>query len=518
MAKIRLSISLIRENIDSSIIIKNDVNSVQLINGQTLYYKSKPATSPKWLTSFFKDGIENVAPFNTKNISAAILYEIEIRPDCKRIFAITFGYGRNLLNNGVIEDRFGLITTLNAINPKQLRSVDVNRIESVSLNNRIQSSTLAGIGNFDIDINKDILKSVTGKSSLQGFDGSLSGADSLTISTDKDYETVKELLKDCYLKFESANYKTYFDWVDQIKTIKDVNLINTLNSQMIQEFNNENPSKVWISIPEILDWNRTDFFKVDSTTTLYDDIDIKKVKSELNNSITMVSLKNKKLAAVDENGTVYKHWSLYKCIYADISLNEKQYLLNEGIWYEVAEHFVNQVNNFYNSSTVSSIELPDYSEREEEMYNKLVEQFNNTEYCLMDRKTITIGGTPIEFCDIYSNHKQFVHVKRYSSSAVLSHLFFQGFVSAEAFMDKQFRVDINKKLKKGFSVPINDKITTKDYEVVFVIARENAKLHQRPDMPFFSKVAFRNVANRLQRYGYKVSITGVPYTYMAPQN
>lgn len=517
MAKTKLSISLIRENIPLAGVVKPGVSSARLQNGHTIYYKSAPASEPKWVNSFFSGGIVDTTPFKTKSTSAVVLYEVEVRPGYKRIFAVTFGYGRNLLNAGVVEERFGLITTLNIVDYDQLRSVDVNSLESVPLNNRLQSSALAGIGNFNIDIDKDLLKSVTGRSSLQGFDGTLSGADSLSISTDKAYDTVDALLKDCFTKFESTNYQTYFDWVDQMKAIKDSALISALDNLLINEMGNANPSNVWMSIPEILDWNRTDMFKL-SSDTLYDDIDIIKVKAELNNAIALIDLKTKRLSAVDEHGSKYKSWPLYKCIYADVIYNNKQYLLNEGKWYELADNFVSQVNDFYNNSVASSLALPDYSDREEKDYNVAIENSNNALYCLMDRKTVMIGGTPIEFCDIYTNHKQFVHVKKYSSSAVLSHLFFQGLVSAEAFFDKQFRLDVNAKLTRGFAVETCDTINAHDYEVVYVIAREGASHNQLPEMPFFSKVAFRNAAKRLKRYGYKVSITGVPYTYVQPVN
>lgn len=517
MARTKLSILLIRENIPLDGVIKTGMPSIRLQDGHTLYYKSTPASEPIWVNSFFAGGIADTTPFKTKSTSAAVLYEVEVRPGYYRIFAITFGYGRNLLNAGVVEERFGLITTLNIVDCDQLRSVDVNSLESVPLNNRMQSSALAGIGNFNIDVDKDLLKSVTGRSSMQGFDGTLSGADSLSISTDKSYETIEVLLKDCFAKFESTDYKASFEWIDQMKAIKDIALIESLDNRLICEIANATPSNVWVSIPEILDWNRTDLFKL-ASDTLYDDIDIMKVKNELNNVITLNDLKTKRLSAVDERGNKYKSWMLYKCIYTDVRYDNKQYLLNEGKWYEVSDNFAGQVNDFYNNSIVSSVVLPNYSVREEKDYNIAIESSNITLYCLMDRKTIMIGGTPIEFCDVYSSHKQLIHVKKYSSSAVLSHLFFQGLVSAEAFFDQQFRLDVNAKLTRGFAVETGETINAHDYEVIYVIAREGSSHNQLPEIPFFSKVAFRNVARRLKRYGYKVSVTGVPYTYLPSEN
>ena len=174
--------------------------------------------------------------------------------------------------------------------------------------------------------------------------------------------------------------------------------------------------------------------------------------------------------------------------------------------------------SYYNKSTISNIILCDYSVREEQEFNGQLAKGHPGEYCLMDKKLIAFGGNKIEFCDIYTKQKQFVHVKKYTSSAVLSHLFFQGFVSAESFLDSDFRKLVDEKLEEGFKIGPCDKINANDYEVVFVIAQKDIAMNVRPKIPFFSKVTFRSVCRRLHKYGYKVSITGVPYTHVKEKN
>lgn len=149
------------------------------------------------------------------------------------------------------------------------------------------------------------------------------------------------------------------------------------------------------------------------------------------------------------------------------------------------------------------------------IYNQEVCKSNPQRYFLMDRKTIRMGGTPIEFCDIYTSDRQFVHVKKYSGSSVLSHLFFQGAVSAENFFNKEYREKVNEKLEDGFKVP-TERITSSDYEVVFAIAKDNLQEGERPEIPFFSKVSFRSVVSRLRNFGYKVTLKGINRTYVEP--
>lgn len=513
MAKTKISISLIRKGLEEDSIVKVGASSINLPNGMKLYYKENPASQPKWVKSFFYDVVPD-GMLKTKSVSALILYNIEVAENEYRYFAITFGYGRNLLNNNVVEERFGLLVTLNVIDSNHLRSIDVNSLESVPLNNRIQSSALAGISNFNIDIDRDLLKSVAGKSSTEGFDGTLSGTDTLSISSDKQYNNIQNFLKECYQQFISENYKVNFDWIDQMNVVKDVSLIAELDREMINNLNSELPSMMWVSIPEIIDWTGNNMIRV--RTANFDDIDITELKSTYSNvPFTIEILKSQRMSIVDDQGNVQKSWPLYRCIYADLKYGEKQYLLNDGKWFLLDDNFVNIVNDYYSEATIFMDDLPDYDVKDEKEYNQKIEDSNRETYFLMDRKLIPLGGGKIEFCDIYSNHKKFIHVKNYKSSAVLSHLFFQGVVSAEAFFDLDFRTKVQQKMERGFVVSLKTPIVPSHYEVVYIIAKKNANAKSLPDIPFFSKVSYRNAAKRLQRYGYKVSITAVPYTYIA---
>jgi len=123
----------------------------------------------------------------------------------------------------------------------------------------------------------------------------------------------------------------------------------------------------------------------------------------------------------------------------------------------------------------------------------------------MDRKLVSYGGahSTIEFCDLLTDTKQLVHIKRYGGSSHLSHLFNQGVVSGELFVsDSKFRKSVNEKLPAAYKLANADETPDpREWEVVFaVISKSNNPL----DIPFFSKVALRNAQRRLQSYGYKV--------------
>src|SRR5690606_22438072 len=91
-----------------------------------------------------------------------------------------------------------------------------------------------------------------------------------------------------------------------------------------------------------------------------------------------------------------------------------------------------------------------------------------------------VGG--IEICDVlHRKSNAFVHVKKWGQSAVLSHLFAQGLVSADLFLhDAGFREEMRKRIG-GDWVP-KDRPNAERYEVAFALISRSLK---KIDLPFF---------------------------------
>lgn len=162
---------------------------------------------------------------------------------------------------------------------------------------------------------------------------------------------------------------------------------------------------------------------------------------------------------------------------------------------------------------VSDIHLPSYTEKTEEEYNKKVVNNSAGMYVLMDKQNISYGGgvSKIELCDIYSNDKKLIHVKRYGGSSVLSHLFSQGLISTELILsDGNFRALVNKKLPKTHKLPAKGtRPNASEFEVIYVIASGDKKTTVL-DLPLFSKINLRSCYNRLQLMGVSISLRIVP--------
>lgn len=120
-----------------------------------------------------------------------------------------------------------------------------------------------------------------------------------------------------------------------------------------------------------------------------------------------------------------------------------------------------------------------------------------------------VGKSRIEFCDLIKGEKDFIHVKYYSGSQSMSHLFSQGFVSSELFIsDSEFRQKVNEKLPVHIKLP--DHIPRPDakiYKVVFAIAT-NKRIPE--ELPLFSKINLKNFKKSISNFGYEVRICKIP--------
>lgn len=120
------------------------------------------------------------------------------------------------------------------------------------------------------------------------------------------------------------------------------------------------------------------------------------------------------------------------------------------------------------------------------------------------------GG--IEFCDLFFKSKKIVHVKRYGGSSVLSHLFWQGAVSAELFIsEEKFRIALNKVLPESHHIAdVRARPNPSEYEIIYAIGSEVPGMLK---LPLFSKVSFRSTYRHLKEalaYSvsyYKINIT-----------
>ena len=230
MSKISLSISLVKESITLLENILKDIEtpSCPIEGVGTLFFKNSLSKDASRVKSFFgttfpTDAEEGRPVLFTANVQAVLLVSRQIGGVDRR-FLVTFGLGRNLIKNDCIQDKFGMYVVLNSISPDTVRSVDVNVLESVPKHDRIQSTKLSKINTFNLNVERDLLRALTGKTKddFKSILGEVvTGTDTLKITIDINVTQLPARLEAIYNISQLQDYKANFGFIDKIQPIKD---------------------------------------------------------------------------------------------------------------------------------------------------------------------------------------------------------------------------------------------------------------------------------------------------------
>jgi uncharacterized protein (TIGR04141 family) len=99
-----------------------------------------------------------------------------------------------------------------------------------------------------------LLRAVTGKPVRAAYGSRMSGMDSLHVTVKADIGDVPDLVSMYYKKYTDGSYKSKFPWVDQIAEVNDKSLISVLDGKLIDEIKSNNSTKIWLTVPEIVNW------------------------------------------------------------------------------------------------------------------------------------------------------------------------------------------------------------------------------------------------------------------------
>ena len=516
MGKINLSIYLIKENFDefddivegASVLQEYDENSIA-------YYSASDVKEPDWLVQFFNLHNNHL---KTANSRVLFLKKIEIAEDVSRIFAITFGYGKTLLKEDVCEEQFGLKIVLNTIQRNKIRKLSKIDIGKNYKQSQEQMPKESDIGEFGFDVDRDLIKYVTGKSDDENFDkATISGGDIFNLVIDKDVTNIDDFLIYCYSKYILTTYKDNFEWLDNIKLVKDKSLINRLNNKVVQYLNNRDYTHVWLAIPEIINWEKVHCIYIAGQrdrNAEYNDIDNDVFVDSFSNGgirdFENIKQKTIYVKSTEDIESDVAKWSAAKCIVGSVDLDGNTYAINGGNWYKIDGDFVTEVNAAYNNLRLSELDFIDCSKDDnEDEYNKLlVENIDGAH--LIHKYNIPFGGgrgNVIEPCDIVVD-KHLIHIKNNGGSSYLSHLFNQATNSCQALKDVTFRTKFNNKLRENnITDLLEENFDATQYTVVLGII--NKYPEERPKIPFFSKVSIKYAAQLIKNLGYNFEIKNI---------
>jgi uncharacterized protein (TIGR04141 family) len=458
------------------------------------------------------------------------------------LYAATWGNGRFQLRPDRLEANWGLRCALNLISapkandrswdPARVRALRSKRVSQNTLIAELQSSRKTTIDSFPFSVDADQLRRVTGAPiNSSRFGTTVSGGISIHIKRPDNPQNLIGLCREIEREQRTTNYKHRFGWIDNVATIVDPTKTDHVFDRVVEMLRAKRLQELNLSPPTIIQWENFSKFSY-QWGHIYEEISDASIDSfyqflvdkNVMRILSAVSLREKpKLHVLDDSGHRIQSWPIDRCLSGEFRIDSDTYILDEAAIYIVATDYLEELNEFTAAISAPTLSFPKTRPDErEENYNERISQ-SLSHAILLDRKTIRRPhGTEIEICDVATDRKQLIHVKRGTSSSSLSHLFAQGVVSAELLhMDPDFRTEVSRLLsgqanrkitgsvssgKGGFRWLGGADFKAHDCEVVYVIMTERSHEIQKDKLPFFSKINLRMRCNELRRMGYRYSL------------
>jgi uncharacterized protein (TIGR04141 family) len=407
---------------------------------------------------------------------------------------------------------FGVRVVLNSVNPDDLQSIDTATFDEITIHSRTQTSKTTDITSFGIDTLRDYLRSVAGYANDEKFENIMQGKDSLNFRRKIEFCNLGKVCNEVYKKYNSKEYKKDFSWYDKYRVINDPSLKESLNKKLIENIINKKTEKIYLAPPEIVEWENIGGFSFTPKGTIYNELNLEDYYNYLENrDMDIQKTKNYKIFVwnSDQTDIIYK-WRLFDSIVFETRYEENIYTLTIGEWIKIDKSFAQKVETYVKNIPNSELDFPNCKINEnEDHYNERVGEEYEDFICIHPGTIYLSRYDKVELCDLFTKKGEFIHVKPWRKSATLSHLFAQGRVSAESFLqDNEFRkkaYDIiqNKNISDENNIN-KERINPEDYEIVYaIIYSDERTLHKR--LPFFSKLNMMQSVKHLKDLRFNVS-------------
>lgn len=518
----RITLLLLKEGVEeeeiwnrSRIEEQNDIEVGDLKGTLSIGYNRRSA--PRW-AKYLKDHITNerLGDLRNASTSAALLFSVS-----ERTFIACFGFGRSMVNLELCEPDFGLKVVVNSIKPNRLKSIDARGFEEITRNTKRDVSRESALSAFEIDVERDVVRSLTGSPEDESLAKRISGADALGLNTKRQLPELPKLCSELLDAYTSTTYRNRgFEFIDHLRRVTNKGEKAELDQTLIEALREGGDAldDLHLAIPEAIDWLAVDGVRLSGERAgndLHPDPSISAyLRLRADKEIDLSRLKRDRVMAIGaETEEPIGHWPVYRCIVYETRRNGRLYVLSAGDWFWVAEDYAEKVTEYVAALPELELELPDCPlGSREDAYNVAAAEATG---CLcLDGKFVTSSvPDPVEICDLLSPDHKLIHVKKRGASSTLSHLFNQGVNSAEWLReDADFRAEAREKASdidpQLAEVLPSGEFQPSDYEISFVVITRSER-DSPLTLPFFSLVSLRNAARTLRNQGYRVTVKAV---------
>lgn len=521
----KLSVYLVRENVtdfDKVLQAKHlkDDGFVEITQTRQLPYECKAfvqsnkAKPPRWAS--YLGGHFDTESLGLLNQSNSFLLLIRV---AGRIFAVTFGYGFTAIDRSKIEPRFGLMAAANSLDAARISTLETNLVDAISRNRRTHISMGSSFAEFDINPRMDWIRKISGKPKSSKLAKSISGSDSVCVGVDCTLAEVGDKCGELLVEFESEKYKESFRYLDNLWPInKNAPEVVDLDKELVAKLGARSHDRIAIAFPEIPDEELLDHFKVYCHFEAADleELGLAGIYKFMDDSGLPPEPSQINIVGIGDNDQpVTKSRSLREYLVCEVDRGDDTFIFCVGQWFRANKDYVQQVRAEVAAldDLTGSLDLIQIrNDEREEHYNQRVA--DDRGWLVLDKVNFQIRNShdKIEICDVLTEAKQFLCVKKMDRSATLSHLFSQGSVSATLLREHDgYRKATNDALVGHW--PTATEIGSSDLGgVTFVYAL--ATRREEPlstSMFFFSLVNLLNHVRAIRRVGCNVAICRIGY-------
>jgi uncharacterized protein (TIGR04141 family) len=513
----RLNIFLLKEHVGIDQVLSEEHSHLRAYNLiDTLPFSGeirvKPSDShpPSWL-SFLQSGTRSIIEGLSSQSPSSLL---SILVD-GRVFCIAYGSARHWISEENIERRFGMLVTLNSVHYKKIRSVDREEFDTITKMTRSQTSVSSSIDNFGLNIQRDLVRSVTGEPEDATFALHVTGADNLILHGPVLFENIHEKCRETFLLFQKTSYKDRYPWIDNFQRVRDKSTIDNLEDELSEIIRNGALENVFLTPPNLGDTQEQYEFRYPTRKISHPDLRLDDFLQDRNREeLTVEWLKKHHIREYINGGSEpSRKFSVFDALIYETRRENKLFALSHGEWFEIDQDYVDQVTAELDLIPEhQDLDLPSAGIGEKEAaYLERVAAAANGTIELLDQKNVQYGGghSSIEICDLVTTDRNFIHVKAKTKSSTLSHLFSQGLVSAQVLREVKFRQLASEKCTTHNHIFDVEDFKPSDHAVTYAIIT-GATDDIKDALPFFSKQSLANAARELRNMQYGVYIKKIP--------
>lgn len=432
-----------------------------------------------------------------------------------RWFAVTFGYGRHLLNTALLVPDFGLRVTGNSIDPGRITAISSIAMTAGSRRTTQRMAIPSSIRAFSVRVSEEWVRSLAGHTNSD-LTRAVTGSQALSVTVSEGHtlRQLHELLEHLFDRYESDDYRAHFPFLDWFVALPTGDRrVARLDDEVVRRLRTYDANVGFIE-PDGDPGDDVNYFyricRPSGRECNSHDLSIvrqmaRKYPDPLRLRVRRYSQQGDRLGT----DPLRMHLS------AEVALPGQGYfVLAEGRWFQIADDFRQELErrlNLIEEINHVDLDLPEWwHQHDEGRYNRLAA--HDRDLLLMDARAYM--GTNraldrIEVCDLVTVGLDLICVKRQRRSAALSHLFGQGSVSANLYRTAEdYREFLLARVRRRWP---DARIGSPRF--VYAIGNSR-KAPLREALPFFSRFNLCNHVDAIRDDGYPVVITRIPLTWL----